>query len=195
MAPRYKISEIAADRGTCRVTGIQNVPDWAKMHFGVPQSGRFPADAFFAMDPDFPKDVKLVDVVDNENRFVVVSERLLSFLSSANALRRNEVHEVGIVNHKGRREKARYFVVHQVDHIPCIDEGQTVGTKGKLEPIQYIIINKLVLDESKIDPEIAIFRPAQYSARAFFRRDLVDAIEAEGFTGIEFFDVAEYTEF
>src|SRR5689334_398905 len=61
MKAKYKISEVFSPRGVCHLQKIKNVPDWAYMHKGVPQAGKFPRDAYFQMSPDFPKDIKLAD--------------------------------------------------------------------------------------------------------------------------------------
>jgi hypothetical protein len=147
------------------------------------------------MSPDFPKDVKLADVLKNTNRFLIVSEKLLEFLTSAKALRQNEVHPVAIKNHKGRIEKAKYFLVHQIDHPSCVDESNSVGVKSPIDPTQYLSVEKLVLDPRRIDEKLLIFRPAEYRDRPFVREDLAAKIEAAGFTGIAFFDVDTYNRF
>jgi hypothetical protein len=147
------------------------------------------------MDPDLPKDMKLADVLGNMNRFLVVSERLKDLFVTWNALKHNEVFDVGILNHKGRLEKAKYFIIHQIDLPKCTDEAKSVGEKSPLDPSQYIVLTKLVLDESKIDPELAIFRPAAYKARAFFRRDIADKIVEAGITGLKFYEIDGYTAF
>ena len=189
------ISRVTLPNGICNLGAIQNVPDWARMMQGAPQTGQFPADAQFQMDPDRPKDVKLADVIGNMNSFLVVSERLKDLFVTWNALKQNEVFEVGILNHKGRLEKAKYFLIHQIDLPKCTDEAQSVGQKSPLDPSQYLVLTKLVLDESKIDPERAIFRPAEYKDRPFFRRDIVDKILAAGTTGLKFYEVDGYTAF
>jgi hypothetical protein len=195
MKHRYKISEVISPRGVCHLSSIDNVDDWARMHQNEPQAGRFPKDASFQMSSDFPRDVKLADALANLNGFLVVSEKFASFLSTEKALAHNEVHEVGIVNHKGRREKARYFIIHQIDDPKCVDEGKTVGKKSTLMPAEFSTLKKLVLDEKKVGRDYMIFRPFEYKLRVFFRDDLVEKIEAAGFTGIEFFDLEGYTDY
>jgi hypothetical protein len=97
-------------KGVCRLLTIQNVPEREYLRLGRSQVATFPDDACFKMSPDFPKDVKLADVLSNRSRLLVVSERLKDLLSASDALKHNEVYEVGILNHKGRREKAKYFL-------------------------------------------------------------------------------------
>lgn len=140
------------------------------------------------MPSSFPKDIKLADALDNTDGFLVFSEKLVDFLSSQLALKSNEVLEVGIVNHKGRREQAKYFIVHQISRPKCVDEQKTVGTKSHINPAEYQFLESLVLVEDRLDPEVAIFRAAEYSDEAIFRAALAEKILAAGFTGgIEFF--------
>src|SRR5690349_8700181 len=113
MKHRYLISEIVTPKGVCRLGAIKKVPAWADLHNNVPQAGKFPEDAAFHMNPDFPKDIKLADVLYNNNSLLVASEKLKDFLSKEKLLAHNEVHPVAIVNHKGRKESAPYFIIHQ----------------------------------------------------------------------------------
>jgi hypothetical protein len=157
--------------------------------------GQFPADAQFQMDPDRPKDVRLADVLENMNSFLVASERLKDLFMTWNALKKCEILPVGVLNHKGRHEKANYFIIHQTDHPKCVDEAQSIGEKSPLAPSEYTSLTKLVFDESKIDPELAILRLAEYRNRVFFRRDIVDKILTSGVTGLKFYEVESYTAF
>jgi hypothetical protein len=192
---KYKISEVVRAKGVCSLESLEEVPDWPKLQHGFSQKGRFPADAYFQMSPDYPKDVKLADVLDNINQFLVVAERLHELLHREKALFQNETFPVAIKNHKGRTEKAKYFLVHQIEHRACVDEKKSVGEKSPIDKSQYLDLQKLVLDPKKIDKKLVIFRPAEYRDRPFFREDLAAKIEAEGFTGIEFFDVDTYENF
>jgi hypothetical protein len=191
----YKIGEVAPPKGVCRLTAIANVPNWARMQQNEPQAKRFPEDASFRMSSDFPKDVKLADILSNNNGFLVVSERLRDFLSAEKLLAHNEVHPVGIDNHKGRREKAKYFVIHQIDDPKCVDERKTSGIKSTLMPDQYEGMEKLVLDEKRIGRDYTIFRAAEYKDRVLFRSDVAKKIEEGGFTGMKFFDLEDYSNY
>lgn len=184
----FKAISLFGAKGVCSLDTIQNVPEWAEMHHGEPQEGKFPEEAHFVMNPRHPKDIKLADALDNKDGLLVFSEKLVDFLKKHKALKNNEVLPVGIVNHKGRREKARYFVVHQIERPKCVDGGKTKGVKSPLLPDKYQFLDKLVLNEKKIDPAIAIFRPDEAPTATLFRSDLADKILAAEFTGgIEFF--------
>ncbi len=195
MKHRYLIGEVVTPKGVCRLGSIKNVPSWAKMHQSEPQAGRFPADAAFQMSADFPRDIKLADVLSNHDSFFLVSEKLRSFLAEQDLLAHNEVHPVAILNHKGRKESAPYFLVHQIDAPACVDEARTVGEKSKLMPDQYNTLEKLVLDARKIGSDYLIFRAAQYKDRVLFRGDVAAKIEAGGFTGIRFCELEGYDNF
>lgn len=182
-------------KGICRLNVLLSVPDSEDMYTGAARTGRFPADAHFEMNEDFPKDIKLADALGNKDTFLVVSERLADFLASAKALKNNELLEVGIVNHKGRREKAKYFIVHQIKRPSCVDKKKTVGTVSNIDRTQYQFVDELVLDESRIDPKVAILRAAEYPDVPLFRRDLAEQIEGAGFTGgISFLELDQFNE-
>ena len=191
----YLLGRVVVRKGVARLGIIKNVADWAEMQHGESMKGRFPKDAYFEMSDDFPKDVKLVDVHSNLNNFLVVSQRFKDLLQSADALKRNEVYEVGIVNHKGRREKTSYFVIHQIDHLKCADESQCVGVKSRLDPDEYQSLRKLVLDEKKIDPSLSLFRALAYRPMPLFRRDLAVKIEAAELSGIAFEEIDGFDDF
>lgn len=191
----YKVCEIFRPKDVCHLGNIENVPAWAHMHHGVPQKENFPDNGCFQMSPDFPKDKKFADVLNNIDGFFVVSKQLMEFLLSEKALKQNEVFKVNILNHKRKQENVQYFIIHQINNPRCADESQCIGIKSKLLPETYVVLSKLVLDETKIDSEVAIFRPAEYTERPFFRRDIADKIETAGFSGIEFFEIEGYSDF
>src|SRR5262245_48917133 len=94
------------------VTVIENVEDDYELLRGVPRLASWPDDATFRMDEDFPDDVQLEDVLRAGQRVIVASERFKSFLVER-APRNNEFLPVTILNHKGRRVREPYWVVHQ----------------------------------------------------------------------------------
>jgi hypothetical protein len=195
MKNKIKIVEVVTPKGVCHLSTIQNVKNWAYMHRNEPQAGKFPGDASFEMSDEFPKDVKLADVLQNVNRFLVVSERFAEFLEKEKLLAHNEVHPVGIDNHKGRREKAKYFIIHQIDDPKCVDEKKTVGEKSSIEKAEYNTMETLVIDEKKVPKDYAIFRPAEYKERILVRAEAAEKIEQAGFTGIAFFDLEGYNDY
>jgi hypothetical protein len=180
------ILEPAFESGLCKLGVLQGVPDNEEMTFGASRAGNFPDDASFVMDKKFPKDIKLADVLENLDHALVVSERLKSFLEGIpGALKNNEVYSVAIVNHKGRTEKAAYFLLHQVNRPAAVDTKKTAGTKSKIMPDTYSDIEKLVLNEKKLDPEAQIFRLHEIPSKVFVRGELASKLTEKGFTGFE----------
>ncbi len=195
MASKFKIIEYTPPKGVCRLGNLKNVENVAALMRNVPQAGRFPDDAFFPMDEEFPKAVKLADVLDNSVSLLVVSEKLAEFLKKEKLLAHNEVHPVGIDNHKGRREKAKYFIIHQIDDPKCVDAAKTVGEKSTLQADEYNTLEKLVIDEKKVPRDYAIFRAAEYKDRILVRSEAADKIEKAGFTGVTFYDLDDYSDY
>jgi hypothetical protein len=187
---KYVVFTVAVPKGVCRLRTIDKVDAWPEMQAGRSQAGKFPGDASFEMDSRVPKDIKVADALFNTNAFLVVSGRFKSFLEESNALAKNEVFEVAIVNHKGRKEPDPFYLVHQIEHPFAADTAQTVGVPNGLVPGTYLTLSKLVLDESKIDPALAIFRIAEFPRAIFFRRDFAEKVTAQSFSGVSFTEIA-----
>jgi hypothetical protein len=179
-----KILEPAFETGICKLGVLQGVPDNDEMTFGASRAGNFPADASFVMEKKFPKDVKLADILRNLDSAIVASERFKSFLDGIpGALKNNEVYPVAIINHKSRKEKAPYFLIHQVNRPAAVDPKKSVGAKSKIMPDTYVFVEKLVLDEKKIDPEVHIFRLHEIPGKVLVRGELASKIAEQKFTG------------
>jgi hypothetical protein len=190
---KYLIAKTVRPKGVCCVGSIQNVPEREDLRFGISYLKRWPDDAQFTMDPDFPKDIALADAIDNTSMLLVVSEKLKEALEGIpGALHSNEVLPLKIINHKKRAEKAPYYVIHQVNHPPCLDEGKTDGKRSSLNPKLFQFMKKMVLDDSKIDPKLMLFRPAQYPKFPLVREDLADKLKALGLTGLELHEIKGY---
>jgi hypothetical protein len=179
-----KILEPAFETGVCKLGVLQGVPDNDEMTFGASRAGSFPVDASYVMNKKFPKDVKLADILLNMDNAVVASERFKSFLEGIpGALKNNEVYPVAIINHKGRKEKAPYFLIHQVNRPAAVDPKKSVGAKSKIMPDTYVFVEKLVLDEKKLDPEVQLFRLHEIPGKVLVRGELASKIAAQKLTG------------
>jgi hypothetical protein len=173
---------------------LQNVKDDYNMMEGVSRSDDWPDDAQFRMDPDFPKDIKLEDFIVNENSLLVVSERVKSIVEAQAAVG-NELLPVAVVNHKGRREKAPCYVLHQVTLQECIDLDKSVYTRNAIDPEHFSEMQKIVIDESKVDPKRGLLRMAHYPRVAVFRRDFADTLVQQGITGLMVVEFDQYDPF
>jgi hypothetical protein len=192
-AMNYLILKTVTPDGTCRLTNIKNVPEDERLKVGDPVPEGLPDDAHFKMDDSFPNDVRLADSLNNLSSVLVASEKLKAALEAVpDALAQNEVLPVKIVNHKGRIEKAPYFIIHQVDYPACIDEKKSVGKRARLNTARFQFMTEMVLDPSLIPPPLLLFRPAQYRRLPLVRRDLAESLGKLGLTGVEFHEIAGY---
>ncbi len=183
----YRIMRAVSFAGACRLETISNVPDKENLRFGVPFRDKFPAEASLRMSDDFPNDIRLGDAVMNTGPLLVVSARLKDTLEAIpGALFKNEVLPVAIINHKGRREKKDYFVLHQIDHPACLDEKKSTGRRSRLNPEIFQFLDKMVLKDDAIDPQLMIFRAKQFSDVVLVRKALVDQLASGEFLGVEF---------
>jgi hypothetical protein len=129
-ASQYLLARTVETPGVPWLETIENVPKEQDLKYGVSRVSSFPEDASFSMSADFPKDVGLADAFKNVSSLLVVSARLRQALDSVpGALFENEVLPLKIFNHKKRLEKAPYFLIHQINHPPCLDEAKSQGTR------------------------------------------------------------------
>jgi hypothetical protein len=191
---KYLILKTKPGNGFCRVRTIKNVPREHRLSTGESCVAGFPEDALFKMNDSFPKDIRLADSISNLNSLLVVSERFKAALESVpGALLQNEVLPVKIVNHRGRTEKAPYFIIHSLSHPPCIDEAKSKGERSSIDPSQYQFMKKMVIDPSRVVPkELMLFRAAQYPALALVRSDLADDLRKRELTGFDLHEIDKY---
>lgn len=64
----------------CHLTAMKGFRERYKIQIGQPVAAVFPADASFAMNPEFPDNTLLTDCLLNQGQMVVVSERVRDFL-------------------------------------------------------------------------------------------------------------------
>ncbi|HYV46023.1 MAG TPA: DUF1629 domain-containing protein [Myxococcaceae bacterium] len=188
----YLIARSEGSDGACVLGGLREVDDLHEFQEGVSRAANFPDDANFRMSPSFPKDIRLEDAIHNMDMLLVASERVKKFLE-AEKVPGQEMLPVTIFNHKGRKEKAPYFVIHQVGLQDCIDLKKTKWKKNPLDDSQITDVRKLTLDEKKIDKKAQLFRLKSYGIPLVIRADLAEKIKKAGFTGFEFIPLIEWT--
>lgn len=191
MKSNYLLLLARGSDGACMLGGLRDVSKQWQLFEGVSRAKDFPDDASFRMDPSFPKDIRLEDIIRNDSSLLVASERVKKFLE-AEKVPGQEMLPVAIFNHKGRKEKARYFVVHQVDIQDCINLKKTKWKKDDLDEEAITDVRKLTLDESKIDKDAQLFRLKSYGIPLIIRADLAEKITKAGFTGFQFVPPIEW---
>jgi hypothetical protein len=170
------------------LSALQDVEDDYELLKGIPRAESFPDDASFAFSDDYPRNLLLEDFLMNENKLLVASQRAREVIEGAGA-KNNEILSVAIVDHKGRTVPDPYFIVHQIHLQPCIDEAASDYIENEIDRERIYYMNRLVLDESRIDSDLALFRIARFGKVPVFRRDLADRITELGLTGLQFEEV------
>jgi hypothetical protein len=180
--------------GFCVCEGLEKVEDTHELKRGASMADRFPADARFSMDPDYPKDIKLGDTIRNDDGLILVSKRLKETIE-AGGIDKVEFLQVTIINHKGRLASTEYFIVNPVEIRDAIDLHQSDVQWNAINPNLISSCSRLVLDDEKIDPNLKMWRLKFFPRRVLVRRDLADAILTEQFTGVAFTEVADFSGF
>lgn len=163
-----------------------------KLMRGREVADEFPADASFQMNRDFPDDLGLEDAAFNLSNQLVVSERLRAFLE-AREVSGVEFLPVTMLDHKGRSVKADYVIANLLTHVDCVDKEATTHEWNPLNENAMVGVRNLTVDPERIPDDVQLFRLEHVAGVIGVRRDLAEALEAEGFTGLAFSDFADYT--
>lgn len=182
----FEPGEYAAEVGI--VGGVED--DWELLR-GVPRLATWPRNATFRMDDNFPDDIQLEDVLRTGQRVIVASQRLVELLQTQAPVN-NEFLPVRIINHKGRRVREGYWIVHQIHLQHCIDEANSVFEPSPMDAEEISEIERLVVDESRVPPEVRLFRMARYPFIPLLERSLADEIAAQSYSGLRFDEIEEY---
>lgn len=175
----------------CVLDTLVGVEDMWELLDGIPRASTFPTDANYTMHPDFPYNTLLTDNLINRDLLIVVSARLKAFLE-ARVLEKVEYLPVTIMNHKNRPASRDYFIVHPVYPLDCLQLEHCEPKWSEIDTEAIERLKRLVIDESKLDPKRALFRPKSFYRVTLVRHELADAIDGAGFTGISWKDPARY---
>ncbi|MGK3961292.1 DUF1629 domain-containing protein [Sorangium sp. So ce1667] len=178
--------------GACMLYKLSGVEKVFQLLNGVPRAAGFPGDATYSMDPNFPDDMLLTDSLNNPDMLIVVSERLRQLIASK-ATRGVEYLPVTIIDHKGKAA-GRYTIVHPIEPLDCLDLDRCEPRRSRIVKTMIDDVKRLVLDDSKLDPERALFRPLGFPRVVLVRRDVADAISAGGFSGTRWVELDAYPE-
>lgn len=158
---------------------------------GVPLLGGFPSGVAFHMNPDFPGDSVLPDSVDNVKEALLVSERLHRFLVAA-ALPKVEFLPVSVIDHAGLVASSKHVIVHPIEPVACVDLQASVFGTSEIIADKLQDVQKLVLDPERLPNDRPLFKVQGLTRAVFVRRDLAQAITAEGFTGVGWTEVGAF---
>lgn len=120
---------------------------------------------------------------------LVFSKRLRDLLQNI-AVDNIQYFDFDIVDPKTNDVYTDYKIANVVGLVDCVDKSESdlkYFNSGNIKRIR-----KLVLDESKIPPELNVFRLSNRSTLTIVRQSVKDAVVNAGITGCVFYKVEEY---
>lgn len=189
--PNYVLLDGDTEGTYCQLDFIENFEDTYKLYKGWPLVGEWPANATFRMDANMKKQIKLSDHLVNPNNSIVASKRLQDFILSAQ-VPNIELLPVKILDHKKRVAGKDYAIVHLVTTQDCINIAKSGVTWNNINPEQILKMERLIIDEKKIDPKALVFRAKGLVNQIFVRRDFSTKLEQGKFTGLRFWELSAY---
>ena len=120
---------------------------------------------------------------------LVFSKRLRDLLQNI-AVDNIQYFDFDIVYPKGNNVYTDYKIANVVGLVDCVDKDKSDLTFYDSGTIEFI--DKLVLDESKIPPELNVFRLSNRSTLTIVHQSVKDAVVNAGITGCVFYKVEEY---
>jgi hypothetical protein len=187
----YLIWDSEDVQDACALQKFEGVEDSWEIAEGAPRAATWPENVTLAMDPEYPDDTLLVDNLININMLIVASRQLKEFLETQ-ALPMVEYLPVTILDHKGRVASSDYFIIHPIHPVDCLKLDECDVTWDVLDANCIDTIGRLVIDESRIDPDHLMLRVKFLEGVILIRRALAGAIDAMGFIGIEWLELDDY---
>lgn len=180
--------------GYCVCKTLEGFDDGHKLKRGAPVADRFPDDAVFRMDPEFPKDLQLGDVIRNDGGFLLVSRRVRQCVEDYQ-VENTEYLPVRIINHKGRIASEDYFLINPLQIVDAIDLDKSDIKWNNIRSDLISSVRKLVIDENRVPVNSKMFRLRYLPRRVILHEDLASAIDSAGFIGITFVPVDKFRGF
>ncbi len=168
----------SSPKGQAGFTFLKGVDSqWAiDIKAGRTLSEPLPSDAYFEMNPERPKDVKLGDQHSNREQMIVVGSRLSEFVQGLGEESVNLL-PVKILDHKGRVASRDFNIVHTDRVIDCLDPKASKAVWNPIDPSQMMSWGNLQLKAGKHDfPKL--FRVKHIPSFIFLREDVAQVIEA-----------------
>lgn len=177
--------------GACRLTEFNGFADDYRLRLCQPLVAEWPSNVRYGMDPEDPTSMVLSDSLRARMPVIVASRRLADLLS-ASAPGQVELLPVHVVNHKRRVIPDPYFIVNPLIQQNILDLDRCKPKWSKIEPDWISSMKRLAVDSRRLDTDSQIFRIRHYLRPIVVRLALAQIIDAAGFSGIGWQDLAEY---
>lgn len=170
--------------------GVEDIFEFAR---GVPRTASFPSDACFSMNLDYPRDMVVTDNLNNVNRMIIASTKLKELLH-ARGLVKVEYLPVAIRNHKKKLLPEPYYIVHPIEPVDCLEIDKCGARWGNVAADKIKFVKQLIIDEARVDPARELLRLKFFYEVIVARRDLAQAIDAAGCTGVRWVELKDFPE-
>jgi hypothetical protein len=131
---------------------------------------------------------ELSDAIDNYDSYIVVSPALREFLV-ARVAEPMELLPTTIVDHEGNVASTDYTILNLLTFHDAIDLEQSDVRWNSIDPEKISRFRKFVLAPDNIPDDCQMLRLKYFPNRLLLRRELAEAIQTEGFTGVHFAEV------
>jgi len=200
MKLNYVIWDTKRVENSVLLDSLQNVERKWELRKGVPRAADFTAEARFQMNLNLPYNTILTDNLRNKNMLIVASQRFKEFFEEWQ-LDKVEYLPVIIIDHKGKPIHENYFIIHPIHPVSCLNIEKCGADWSSLDEDSIDYVDHLVIDESFIDTatqsitvDRKLFRPKHFDRITFVQRNLAEAIDEAGFTGVEWMEINEYSD-
>lgn len=186
----YVIIEPIAQGNAAHFKHIENFENWELLE-GISLLDTFPEDGEYRMSDDFPDSIELHDVLHNLDGQIIINTRVRSFFDEE-GVKFVEYLPVNIINHKGRKVSEKYFICNFLKVVDCIDQEKTKFEWDSLDDERMDDVKNLTIDESRVDPDILLFRLKFLNSVIVIQRSFVQKIRAAGFKGFKIIEIKDY---
>ena len=173
---------------------LQGLTD-AQQAWKLQSCGRFDDDELgdlsFTADPDYPNDLLLVDTHGNSDSVIPVSPALKEFIGERD-VKHIQFIPLKLLDHRNK-VAAEYFILQPNLAVDCLDWDASKARASSINPERITRIRGIVIDESKVPADAAIFRVRNLYATTLIRRSLAHAISDAGFTGADWMELGDFT--
>ena len=174
--------------GICKTDQPDGIPSWRALDEGRPLRATWPDSVTAPMSASFSRDTRLADAL--YNTYVVVSARVQAFLEAAR-VPDVEFLPLTILDHAGAVASRDYVIVNPTTVVECLDDDASESDRRDDGTVSGV--EQLVLRDDALPTSHPVFRLARWPGRIIIRRDLAEAMQAAGLTGLGFFEPEQYS--
>jgi hypothetical protein len=168
-------------RDACVLLELSGYKKAWRLFVGADLLAEFPPDASFEMNPDFPDNTIATDLMRNRDALILISDRLKQ-LVAARSVPNLQFLAVAIIDHKGQKMSAPYFILNPIIKIDCLDLDASKPTYDVTVKSDIVKVEAFVPDEDKCVDLPEIFRPKGFR-HLLISRALAKEIDDAGMTG------------